>query len=367
MKKFRVYDYCHWWFDLEQHKQSIDAYTFIMARALSIFEGAKKEFDALIEGRNKVVSGRIQKNHDSEPGEEIAKRVSLWNNSQQVALIRAKWDQPISIVRQLLNFCTSESLEKNKRHILDYFVKCYDWMDLAVAMRVYESVVYPERAYIMNSISFDRHYNNNRQRYSDGRSGKAYLTINMLDDLTMSDLTFYLKECFDIIYSDNLPKPKKKEASPQLLRGILARNMRYLYDIKPKELIELINYCYCELDNDTSKVLISIPTEIDGKNNSYMEQDASNDFRKFNNDMKNDWFRNAIETFELDRTRNWEIYQDHYISIMVNNSTPFLIPPNTNLAMLDDPIYVSQSEQMKRFELKFNCKQSLFSLEKSKI
>ena len=98
-----------------------------------------------------------------------------------------------------------------------------------------------------------------------------------------------------------------------------------------------------------------------------MEQDASNDFRKFNNDMKNDWFRNAIETFELDRTRNWEIYQDHYISIKVNNSTPFLIPPNTNLAMLDDPIYVSQSEQMKRFELKFNCKQSLFSLEKSKI
>ncbi len=345
MKKAKTYDYFGM-FSYEGHKPGEDSCSFIEARALSVFEGAKNDLF-------------------SDFDKKVIKRHSLWNRSQQVAIVRAKWDQPISTVRQLLSFCTTESLEKNKQHILDYFVKCYDWLDLAVAIKIYESIAHPEFAYVMDSISFDRHYNNNRERYSDGGSGEPYLTINMLNDLVEGDLAVFVGEYFSLIYADNLPKPKKNEATPQLLRNILARNMRFLYDMKPKEFMHLVDDIFAEYEEKGSELIRYMPDSIEDTFRNYNEQNASNDFRVFNREIEHDWFRDAIKTFELDRTRNEELYKNHYVATMLKHGTSDSpIARGTNLYMLDDQTYEFEDEKMQRFELVFNSKQSLFSLKK---
>lgn len=330
----------------DSQNQSTDSFDFIWGRAESIFYGAKNDLF-------------------SDFDKAITKQHSLWNRSQKVAIVRAKWDQPIGIVRQLLSFCTTKSLEENKNHIIDYFIECYDWIDLAVAIRIFESIAHPEYAHIMDGISFDRHYNNNRERYSDGKSGEPYLTINMLDNLSRNDLDIFAKECFDIIYSNNLPKPKINEATPQLVRAILVRNMHFLYDIKPKQLMDFINFIFDTYD-ENDELFEYVSAADKNMFYSYNEQNISNDFRKFNREFEQDWFRSAIKTFEYDRMRNWDMYQKHYVSTMTKHGAPnnIAIPYGTNLYMLDDQKYKSEDEKMQRFELIFNKKQSLFSLRK---
>ena len=340
MKQSRSYDFFGYF---PSDKQGEDSDGFICGRALAIFEGARDD---------------LFSNFDK----KIIKRHSLWNRSQQVAIVRAKWDQPISTVRQLLSFCTTESLQKNKRHILDYFVKCYDWLDLAVAIRIYESIEVPEFTYIMDSISFDRHYNNNREQYSDGKSGEPYLTINMLDDLTEGDLDVFVGEYFNLIYTDNLPKPKKNEATPQLLRNILARNMRFSYNMKPKDFICLINYIFAEYEEKGSELIEYMPDSIEDTFRNYNEQNASNDFRKFSREIERDWFREAITTFENDRARNKDIYAKHYFSQCTEDG--WMLPRAPIAYVANDPTYESGEDKMERFELKFNSKKSLFSLRK---
>lgn len=345
MKKSRVHDYFGV-YDHMKHVPSIDADDFVVSRAIAIFEGAKND-----------LFSNFDKN--------VLKKSSLWNPSQRVAIVRAKWDQPISTVRQLLSFCTTESLEKNKQHILDYFVECYDWLDLAVAIRIYETIAHPMRAYIMDGISFDRHYNNNRERYSDGKNGKPYLSINMLGDFTAGDLIDFIEEYFGVFYSDNLPKPKINEATPYLLRNILIRNMHYLYDIKPKDLMGLINYIFTEYKEEKGKIVEQIPDKIADIFYLYNEQNASNDFGRMNREIERDWFREAINTFENDRTRNLDVYKKHYFKMMTEHNPPEApISGWPEITLLDDPIYEWTEEQMKRFELKFNNKQNLFSLKK---
>lgn len=343
MKKTENYDYLG---IFPSREKGEDSYDFISGRALAIFEGAKKDlFDD------------FDKN--------IIKQHSLWNSSQQVAIVRAKWDQPISTVRQLLSFCTSESLTKNKQHILDYFIKCYDWLDLAVAIKIYTSIEMPALAYVMDGISFDRHYNNNRGRYSDGKSGKPYLTINMLDGLDEDDLTVFIEEYFKLIYSNDLPKPKKNEATQYLLRTILARNMHFLYDIKPKDFMYLVEHIFTEYEEKGSELIENVPDSIEDTFRNYNEQNASNDFRKFNREIERDWFREAIKTFQNDRIRNRDVYWKHYLTNMARHAeNGWIFPSGLDGYLIDEQIYDTEPEKMQRFELRFNSKKSLFSLKK---
>ncbi len=245
-------------------------------------------------------------------------------------------------------------------------MECYNWIDLAVAIRIYESIAHPKFAHVMDGISFDRHYNNYRGQYSDGKSGRPYLSINMLDGLTANDVKSFIDKYFNTIYSDDLPKPKINEATPQLLRNILVRNMHFLYNVKPKELMSLIDEIFMEYKEEDGELVGIIPGEIENTFRSYNEQNVSNDFRKFNREMEQDWFRKAIDTFENDKTRRLDIYKDHYVSTMIRHSPPeMLIPSWPEIHMLDDPIYKSEDERIQRFELSFDSKKSLFSLRRA--
>ena len=298
------------------------------------------------------------------------KIIAPWDESQCVALARAKWDEPFGTIRELLYFCTTESLEKNRNNIINCFIECSDWIDLPVAIYLYESIVHPETKDVFRKISFDRHYNGNHGGYSDGSGREPYLSLKVSNNVKPEDIKMYIDRYFDMICSEDLEKPKENHASVALVRNTLVRYLRFRCDMKPQAIagfIETALMTWQALDEDEDKT----GTNYDRlyAENVLGAYGAENDISKVANVLKKEveanWFREAIKTFKNDKKKNADAYDSFYMGFRykkymeTNGQTP------TIYDFLENLHFDSSDERKQRFSLVFNSKQRLFTLRKT--
>ena len=298
------------------------------------------------------------------------KIIAPWDESQCVALARAKWDEPFGTIRELLYFCTTESLEKNRNNIINCFVECSDWIDLPVAIYLYESIAHPETKDVFRKISFDRHYNGNHGGYSNGNEREPFLSLKIGDNVKPEDIKMYIDRYFDMICSENLAKPKENHASVALVRNTLVRYLRFRYDMKPQAIAGFIEAALSRWQ--------IFDEEVDdlGPNHDriYAENvlgayGAENDISKVANVLKKEvetnCFREAMKTFKNDKKKNADVYGSFYGIFRFKKYMETNGQTSTIYDFIENPHFDSSDERKQRFNLVFNVKQRLFTLRRT--
>lgn len=256
-----------------------------------------------------------------------------WTSRQYAAIVRAKYDRPIVGVRRLLDSCTISSIEKNRDHLVRYFLTCYDWMDLSVALYIYGTLVKPDRA-------------KNLQIATTTTKKSKQPMICFSEETSLEDMQWYLSQNWKYIKTAHV-KPEKTRASQITIFTIRNVILNYLATqtakkLSANELLGVLEYCF-KIDR--------LPFLTDG----YTDLEVWKDRSKFKKQWERDWFHNAL--LQFNEEMKTDVLEVLYFGRSLNSTASFIEKeqkdPDYLSLLYKIPTVFNNDQKVQEFELSF--------------
>ncbi len=256
-----------------------------------------------------------------------------WTSRQHAAIVRAQYDRPIIGVRRMLDLCTISSIKKNRDHLIEYFLKCYDWIDLPVALYIYGTLIEPDRSEgLQIAISADK------------KTKQPIICFS--EKVTLDDIQWYLSQNWSFIKSGHkiYKKAKASQITFFIVRNVIVNYLaiRKAGKMSANELLGILEYCF-KIDK------MPFLTDV------YTDLEVWKDVSRFRKQSKSDWFYDALLKFN--REMNTDVLEVLYSSESLNGVVSFMEEHQRNpdyfSLLYKIPTVFSNNQKLQMFELSF--------------
>lgn len=256
-----------------------------------------------------------------------------WTSRQYAAIIRAQYDRPIVGVRRLLDSCTISSIEKNRDHLIAYFLKCYDWIDLPVALYIYGTLVKPDRnEELQIAIATDK------------KSKQPMICFS--ERTTLDDIQWYLSQNWSYIKSNDkiYGKNRASQTTIFIVRNVILNYLatQKIKKLSANELLGILEYCF-GIDR--------MPFLTD----TYTDLEVWKDVSRFRKQSKNDWFYDALLKFnkELETDVLEVLYSSKSLDNVASSMEKKQKSPDYFSLLYKIPTVFNNGQKTTEFELSF--------------